>query len=273
MALRPAPIQATWLGYPGTTGASFIDYLIADPVIAPPEDQAHFAERLCLLPDCYMITDDQQPIEARDVQRAEFGLPEQGFVFCSFNNGYKIEPVVFAAWMRILASVPGSVLWLPALSQSIQKNLHAVAVAAGIAANRLVFATRVDKPLHIRRVGLAGLGLDTLVFNGHSTTADTLWGGAPVLTLPGRHFASRVTASLLTSLGLEECICTDVEQYVATAIALANDPPRLANLRALLVRNRIEMPLFHDESISCGTSRLAIAQCGSATPPARRRIR
>jgi len=245
MALRPAPIQATWLGYPGTTGADFIDYLIADPVIAPPEDQPHFAERLCLLPDCYMVTDDQQPIEARDVTRAEFSLPEQGFVFSSFNNGYKIEPVVFGAWMRILAAVPGSVLWLSALNISIQKNLFAAASAAGIEPNRIIFAPRVDKPLHIKRVGLAGLGLDTLVFNGHSTTADTLWGGAPVLTLRGRHFASRVTASLLTSLGLDECICSDVEQYVHTAIALAQDPARLAALRAMLVRNRIEKPLFH----------------------------
>jgi len=245
MALRPAPIQATWLSYPGTTGAGFIDYLIADPVIAPPEDQPHFAERLCLLPDCYMITDDRQPIEARAVTRAEFGLPEQGFVFCSFNNGYKIEPTVFGAWMRILAAVPGSVIWLPALSISIQRNLHAAAASAGIAPNRLVFATRVDKPLHIKRVGLAGLGLDTLVFNGHSTTADTLWGGAPVLTLPGKHFASRVTASLLTSLGLEDCICRDVDHYVQTATTLARDSAKLADLRARLVRNRIEQPLFH----------------------------
>jgi predicted O-linked N-acetylglucosamine transferase (SPINDLY family) len=214
-------------------------------VIAPPEDQPHFAEHLCLLPDCYMVTDDQQPIEARAVTRAEFNLPEQGFVFSSFNNGYKIEPVVFGAWMRILAAVPGSVLWLSALNVSIQHNLFAAAKEAGIEPTRLIFAPRVDKPLHIKRVGLAGLGLDTLVFNGHSTTADTLWGGTPVLTLRGRHFASRVTASLLTGVGLDECICSDVEQYVQTAIALAQDPARLAALRAMLVRNRIEQPLFH----------------------------
>ena len=147
--------------------------------------------------------------------------------------------------MRILAAVPGSALWLSALNVSIQKNLFAAAKDAGIDPTRIIFAPRVDKPLHIKRVGLVGLALDTLVFNGHSTTADTLWGGAPVLTLRGRHFASRVTASLLTSLGLEECICSDVEQYVQTAIALTQDPARLASLRAKLVRNRIEKPLFH----------------------------
>jgi predicted O-linked N-acetylglucosamine transferase (SPINDLY family) len=248
LALRPAPIQATWLGYAGTTGADFIDYVIVDPVVASVEDQAYFSERLCRLPHCYMMADDRQAIAAEMVDRARYGLPGDGpgdgIVFCSFNNGYKIEPAVFGAWMTILSAVPGSVLWLPGLSDAIRVNLHRAAEVAGIDPARLIFADRPAKDLHLKRLGLADLGLDTMVYNGHSTTADTLWAGVPVLSVRGGHFASRVTASLLTALDLSDCILPDLDAYTATAIALAQDPPRLATLRARLAQNRITQPLF-----------------------------
>jgi protein O-GlcNAc transferase len=255
LALRPAPVQATWLGYPGTTGAGFIDYVIADPVIAPAVDQPHFAERLCLLPHCYMIADDRQAISSKSVDRAHNGLPEDGIVFCSFNNGYKIEPDVFGAWMTILRAVQGSVLWLPGLSNPIRINLHRAATAAGIEPVRLVFADRPAKDLHLKRLALADLGLDTLIYNGHSTTTDTLWAGVPVLTVRGRHFASRVTASLLTALDMTDCILPDLDAYTATAIALAQDRPRLAALRARLAQNRITQPLFHTHRFVCDLER------------------
>ncbi|MEX1107772.1 MAG: tetratricopeptide repeat protein, partial [Dongiaceae bacterium] len=149
LALRPAPIQATWLGYAGTTGADFIDYVIVDPVIAPVEDQPYFAERLCQMPHCYMMADDRQVIAAEPVDRARYGLPADGVVFCSFNNGYKIEPAVFGAWMTILSAVPGSVLWLPGLSDAIRINLHRAAETAGIDPARLIFADRPSKDLHL----------------------------------------------------------------------------------------------------------------------------
>ncbi|MDZ4736961.1 MAG: tetratricopeptide repeat protein [Rhodospirillaceae bacterium] len=244
LALRPAPIQATWLGYAGTTGADLIDYVIVDPVIAPVEDQAYFSERLCRLPHCYMMADDRQAIAAEPVDRARYGLPEDGVVFCSFNNGYKIEPAVFGAWMTILRAVSGSVLWLPGLSDAIRVNLHRAADAACVDPSRLIFADRPAKDLHLKRLGLADLGLDTMVYNGHSTTADTLWAGVPVLTVRGGHFASRVTASLLTALDLADCILPDLDAYASTAIALAQYPARRAALRARLAQNRITQPLF-----------------------------
>ncbi|MEX2202161.1 MAG: tetratricopeptide repeat protein [Dongiaceae bacterium] len=244
LALRPAPVQATWLGYAGTTGGDFIDYAIVDPIVAPTADQPHFAERLCQLPHCYMMTDDRQAIAVEQVDCARYGLPADGVVFCSFNNGYKIEPAVFGAWAKILRAVPGSVLWLPGLSEPIRVNLHRAAGAAGIDPARLVFADRPAKDLHLKRLGLADLGLDTMVYNGHSTTADTLWAGVPVLSVRGGHFASRVTASLLSALDMKDCILPDLDAYSATAIALAQDPARLAALRARLAQNRITQPLF-----------------------------
>ncbi len=243
-ALRPAPVQVAWLGFPGSLGAGFIDYAIVDEVVAPPEQARFFNERLVHLPDCYQVTDDAQPIAAARPSRFEAGLADGVPVFASFNQSYKIEPEIFAAWMRILAAVPGALLWLLAGNPELEQNLRAAAGRAGIAPDRLRFAARLPKDRHLARLGLADLSLDTRIYNGHTTTTDSLWAGVPVLTLLGGHFASRVSASLLGAIGLAELVAPDLAAYERMAIALAREPKRLAAIRARLGANRSTTPLF-----------------------------
>jgi protein O-GlcNAc transferase len=244
-ALRPAPVQAHYVGYPGSLGADFIDYLIGDPVVTPAESAADFRECLVTLPHAYLPTDHEQPIEAAPVTRGACELPEEGFVFCAFGNRYKIEPRVFATWMRLLAGVPGSVLWLSPAAAAVEQNLRREAEARGVAGRRLVFARHVpDKAGHLARHRAADLMLDTLDYNGHTTAADALWAGLPLLTCPGRTFASRVGASLLRALGLPELIAADLEDYERRAARLALHPPELARLRDTLAERRTRWPLF-----------------------------
>ena len=245
LALRPAPVQVSYLGFPGSTGAPFLDYLIADRIVAPPEHAAHFSETLVRLPHCFMATDDRQPIAPRKGSRADWGLPAEGVVYASFNNTYKIDPGTFALWMRILAEVPGSVLWLLGRDRTAEANLRAAAAAQGIDPARLVFAARTaGKDAHLARLQHADLALDTLVCNGHTTTADALWAGVPVLTVPGSSFASRIAASQLAAIGLEDAIAPDPEAYRALAVTLGRDGEARAALGARLVANRTTMPLF-----------------------------
>lgn len=242
-AHRPAPAQVTWLGYPGTTGAPFIDYLIGDPVVTPPEDQPFYSEKLVPLPDTYFPTDPERAIGATP-DRAGEGLPEQGFVFCSFNNAWKITRPVFDVWMRLLHAVPASVLWLKQPAADTRANLEKAAVARGIAPTRLVFAGNAPLDVHLARHRLADLFLDTLPYNAHATAADALWAGLPVLTCKGQAFAGRVAASLLHAVGLPELVTENLADYESRALALAHDPAGLQTLKEKLAHNLSTAPLF-----------------------------
>jgi predicted O-linked N-acetylglucosamine transferase (SPINDLY family) len=244
LALRPAPIQVHYLGYPGTLGAEFVDYLIGDPVVTPPERAALFREKLVLLPHCYQVNDHQQPIATTAFTRSGQGLPQRGFVFCCFNNSYKIEPGIFDVWMRVLARVPGSVLWLLSTGAALEQNLRREAETRGVAGERLVFARPLPKAEHLARHRLADLFLDTYVYNAHTTASDALWAGVPLLTCMGETFASRVAASLLTAVGVPELIVANLEEYERRAVRLAEHPEELRPLRERLAANRTTWPLF-----------------------------
>ena len=218
-------------------------WLIADATVVPPGEEKFYSEALCRLPDAYLPLDDAQPIGTRPT-RASQRLPEQGFVFCSFNNMHKIEPVTFGLWMDLLRAVPGSVLWLHAYNDLAATNLRAAATAAGIDPARLIFADRPTKPEHLARAGLADLALDTRLYNGHTTTIDMLWAGVPVVTLPGTTFQARVSASLLKAAGMTDTIARDLEDYRRIALTLAREPAKLAALKAKLAANRTRAPLF-----------------------------
>lgn len=243
-AHRAAPLQLTYLGYPGTTGAGYIDYLIADATVIPPENRGAYSEQVVTLPDCYQVNDSTRRPASQSFGRSELGLPEQGVVFCCFNNNYKITPQAFASWMRILAAVPGSVLWLVEDNALVGKNLRAEAARAGIAPERLVFATRMDYPRHLARQRAADLFLDTWPYNAHTTASDALLAGLPVLTRIGSTFPGRVAASLLRAVGLPELVTESVAAYEALAIELGCDPSRLAALRMRLTANLATAPLF-----------------------------
>lgn len=240
---RPAPVQAGWLGYPGTMGAPFIDYLIADRIVAPLEDQPFYSERLVALPHSYFPTEllrDIPPAPAR----AEMGLGEEGFVFCAFNNNWKITRPVFETWMRLLRSVPQSQLWLKQPPPDARINLERVASACGVDPIRLVYAGDVPRAVHLARHGLADLFLDTVPYNAHATAADALGAGLPVLTCKGKAFAGRVAASLLNAAGLPELICENLADYEARALELARDGRKLAALKQKLKQNLSIAPLF-----------------------------
>ena len=244
LAHRPAPLQVNYLGYPGTMGARFVDYIIVDPVAVPADEQPWFDERLVHLPHSYQVNDSRRPITATRPTRAEAGLPEDGFVFCCFNSSYKLRPEFLAIWLRLLAAVPGSVLWLLELSASASAALRAAARAGGIDPARLVFAPSLRFPDHLARQPLADLCLDTLPYGGHTTASDALWSGVPLVTCRGTAFPGRVGASLLTALGLPELITGSLADYEALALALARAPARLADLRARLAVQRTAAPLF-----------------------------
>ncbi|MBK8478951.1 MAG: tetratricopeptide repeat protein [Opitutaceae bacterium] len=235
-AWRPAPVQVAWLGYPGTTGAASIDWILADTHLIPPSEEHAFTEKILRLPGSYLPTDDAQTIATGHDTRAEHGLPETGTVFCAFNNTYKIEPLIFGAWMEILRRTPGSVLWLRQCPAPAAANLRREAETRGIAPPRLLFETQgLSKDLHLARLRAADLYLDTHFYNAHSTAADALRAGLPVLTLPGQTFPSRVGVGLLTTLGLtDELLAASLEDYVERAVRFAAEPERLRSVRARL---------------------------------------
>jgi protein O-GlcNAc transferase len=244
-ARRPAPLQATYLGFAGTMGSEYIDYLIADRVTIPSEARAHYAERIVWLPHSYLPYDNRQGVAERTLTRAEMGLPEEGVVFCAFNNPYKLNPPLFEIWMRLLRELPGSVLWLRSANERVMGNLRQEAVARGVEAHRMVFATALPSTEeHLARQRLADLFLDTLPYNAHATAINALWVGLPVLTCRGSTFAGRVGASLLEALGLRELITESLEEYERRALELARDPQRLAEIRAKLARQTPTAPLF-----------------------------
>ena len=241
---RAAPIQVSYLGYPGTMGSGWMDYLIADPVVIPPSSYSFYCEKIVQLPHCYQVNDGRRPIADTVWRRAAAGLPESGFVFCCFNNSFKINPEVFDGWMRILAQVEGSVLWLLEDTPAASRHLAAQAVQRGVAAERLVFARRVPVAEHLARHRLADLFLDTLPYNAHTTASDALWAGLPVVTCMGESFASRVAASLLSAVGLPELIASNRDAFERLAVELATEPDRLRSIRERLARNRLNTPLF-----------------------------
>ncbi|MEH6874535.1 MAG: tetratricopeptide repeat protein [Candidatus Competibacter sp.] len=240
-ALRPAPVQVSFLGYPGTLGAEYVPYLIADQIVLPEESRPWFSECPVYLP-CYQVNNDEQPIAATGMTRTDAGLPEDAFVYCCFNHPGKIEPETFGAWMRILMRVPGSVLWL--LTDDGADRLRQAAADRGVDPARLVFAPRLPKAEHLERHRLADLFLDTFIYNAHTTASDALWAGLPILTLRGSRFQSRVCTSLLTALGLLELIAEDVEAFEALAVSLARKPERLEELRTCLQERRLAGPPF-----------------------------
>lgn len=243
-AKRLAPVQIAFLGYPGTSGADFIDYAVADRTVVPASETGSFSEALMLLPGSYQCNDDQRVIADTVGTRADHGLPETGFVFCCFNQSYKIGPREWAVWMRLLNQVEGSVLWLFQSNRWADDALRAEAAKHGIAPERLVFAAKLPQADHLARHKHADLFLDTFNYTAHTTASDALWAGLPVVTLAGRQFSARVGASLLTAVGLPDLVTETAEDYEALILALATDPARLADLRARLAANRTTAPLF-----------------------------
>jgi predicted O-linked N-acetylglucosamine transferase (SPINDLY family) len=244
LAHRAAPIQINFLAYPGTMGAEYMDYLIADHTLIPQASQCHYSEKIIYLPDSYQVNDSRRSVSAMPCSRIEEGLPETAFVFCCFNNIYKISPEIFDVWMRILGRVEGSVLWLLEDNPQATESLRKRAAQRGIEPQRLVFAKRLPVEQHLARQGLADLVLDTLPYNAHTTASDALWVGLPVLTRIGETFASRVAASLLRAVGLPQLITATESEYEELAVELAHNPQRLHALRLHLQQIRPTAPLF-----------------------------
>jgi len=244
LARRPAPVQVNFLGYPGTMGADFIDYILVDSYVVPAEEQPWYRERIVQLPHCYQPNDSRREIASKTPSRAECHLPDAGFVFCCFNATHKITPEFFSIWMRMLAAVPGSVLWLLSDNPTAERNLRREAVARGIASERLVFASHLPLADHLARHKVADLFLDTLPYNAHTTGSDALWAGLPVLTCVGTTFPGRVGESLLRAVKLPELVASSVEDYEALGLKLAREPGLLRELRHRLAENRLAKPLF-----------------------------
>jgi protein O-GlcNAc transferase len=240
---RPAPIQINYLGFPGTIGADYIDYIIADPIVIPPQQEDFYTEKIVWLPECYQVNDSKRPV-AEMPTRAGVALPDDGFIFCCFNNSYKIAPEVFDIWMRLLDRVDGSILWLIEDNAAAAHNLRREATRRGVEPERLVFAPRVSPAEHLARQRLADLFVDTLPYNAHTTASDALWAGVPLLTCLGTTFPGRVAASLLQAVGLPELITHSLGDYEALALRLAREPGPLSSFKARLLKNRDTSPLF-----------------------------
>src|ERR1051326_3470499 len=241
---RIAPVQAHHLGFPGTMGVPYVDYLIADRVVIPPEHRAFYTEQIAYLPDTYQCNDRHRQVVARLPTRAEAGLPESGFVFCCFNNNHKITPEIFQIWMRLLSQVNGSVLWLLKDNDAVVRNLCREAAARGIAPERLVFASRTDPQSHLARQSLADLFVDTQPYTAHTTASDALWMGLPLVTMLGSTFAGRVAASVLEAANVPELVTYSLAEYEALALRLAREPATLAAIKAKLRAGRDSCALF-----------------------------
>jgi len=243
-AERPAPIQVNYLGFPGTLGASYFDYLLADRCVIPESERQFYTERVVYLPGTYQATDSKRPISDISLTRAECGLPDGAFIFCNFNQSYKLAPSTFAVWMRILRDAEGSVLWLLESNACFRENIRREAERQGVMAERIIFAPAIAVDRHLARLRLADLFLDTLPYNAHTTASDALWAGLPLITCLGKSFAGRVAASLLHAVGLPELITDNMRDYQSLAIRLACDPALLQSVRKKLAFNRLTFPLF-----------------------------
>ncbi|PIR79966.1 MAG: hypothetical protein COU25_02640 [Candidatus Levybacteria bacterium CG10_big_fil_rev_8_21_14_0_10_35_13] len=243
-ALKPAPVQVSYLGFPGTTGADFMDYIITDKIVTPPDQAEYYSEKFVYMPDCYQVNDRQRQIWEGNLTRSQFGLPWNEFVFSCFNHSYKIDTETFSAWMNILKKVPQSVLWLFEDNPIAVNNIKAKTKSLGVNPKRIIFSGEMPNPMHLKRLSLSNLGLDTFICNGHTTTSDALWAGLPVLSLQGKHFASRVASSILTSAGLPGLVTKSSKEYEKLAVELATNPKELESLRLTLNSNRLMYPLF-----------------------------
>ena len=269
-AMRAAPLQVGYLGYPSTTGAAYMDYLIADMVLVPLAHQAHFSEKIIYLP-CFQSNDTTREIDPATPSRGALGLPEDGVVFACFNGAYKVAPEAFDIWMRILTRVPGSMLWLSVSHPQAQANLRTEAAARGVAPERLIFAGHVaGNTRHLARLRAADLFLDTLPYNAHTTASDALWAGLPVLTHLGQAYAGRVAASLLTAIGLAELVTTSAQDFENRAVEIASDPARIAALKEKLAHNRRTTPLFDMaafmQALEAAFSQIVARQKAGAAP-------
>ena len=233
-----------YLGFEGTMGADFIDYIVSDHTCIPEEAQKYYKEKIIYLPNAYMPTDDFEAPFDQNLTRAEFGLPDAALVFCCFNTCYKITSAEFDIWVRVMLKVPGSVLWLRRFNVSAENNLRAEAVKRGLNPDRIVFADRADSAVHIARHGLADLFLDTFSMNAHATAIDALRGGLPIISKLGKGFMARVGASFLNALDLPELVAADETDYERLMLDLALNPDRLAHLKAKLEKNCLSAPLF-----------------------------
>jgi predicted O-linked N-acetylglucosamine transferase (SPINDLY family) len=243
-ALRAAPVQASYIGYPGTMGTTAIDYILADRVVIPPHHRQHYDEKICFLPNSYQANDSKRVISDTPFTRQQMGLPETGFVFCCFNQHYKFTPDVFDSWMNILRRVDNSVLWLNVANPTARTNLHAEAQKRNIPRERIIFADTIGFSDHLARQRLADLFLDTFHYGAHGTASHALWAGLPILTKLGDTFAGRVAASLLQAIGLPELIVESVTQYENLAVAIAAEPGKAAHLKQRLAANSKSYPLF-----------------------------
>jgi protein O-GlcNAc transferase len=241
---RPAPVQVNYLGYPGTLGSDMVDYLIADGTVIPPSARCNYAENIVFMPHSYQVNDSKRHIAVVEDNRTDHGLPVVGFVFCSFNNTNKITPEVFAVWMRILKRVPGSVLWMLAANSLVEKNLKVAASNSTVAPERLVFAPRMSLPEHLARHQHAGLFMDTMPYNAHTTASDALWAGLPVLTCAGSTFAGRVSGSLIKAVGMPDFVVQDLAAYEAFAVDYGTNLIKQKEAKSRLALNRKTMPLF-----------------------------
>jgi protein O-GlcNAc transferase len=244
LALRPAPVQVNYLGYPATMGADYIDYIIADRFVIPPQSQDWYSEKVVYLPDTFQATDGVRSGEQTKLTRADAGLPADGFVFCSFNASHKITPTMFGVWMGLLEAIEGSVLWLLGSNPAVERNLRQDAERRGVTPTRLIFAPRVPHPQYLARYQLADLFLDTFPFNAGATASDALAAGLPLVTLCGEAFAARMAGSLLQAVGLPQLVTHSLADYQALALRLALQPAALAELRTQLVHDRTTCPLF-----------------------------
>ena len=249
-SFRAAPIQVNYLGYPGTMGANYIDYIIADHTLIPATSHKFYSEKVIYLPNTYQVNDRKKVISDKEFNRTELGLPEDGFIFCCFNNNYKILPTTFDGWIRILKAVDGSVLWILQDNDWVENNLREEVQKRGVKESRLIFGKRMPLSEHLARHRQADLFLDTFPYNAHTTASDALWAGLPVLTMMGESFASRVAASLLKAIDLPELITSSQDQYETLAIELASNPNKLKAIRDKLERNRLTTPLFDTPSFT-----------------------
>ncbi len=247
-ARRPAPVIANWFGFPGTMATPYHNYIIADATVIPEGDEIYYSEKVLRL-DCYQPNDRKRPVAERAPTRAEEGLLEGSFVYCCLNGSQKITPAVFSLWMQILHRVPGSVLWLLSSSADIDARLRQMAERLGVAGTRLVFAEKKPNPVHLARYPLADLFLDTHPYGAHTTAADALWMGVPLVTIPGATFASRVCADVVQAAGLPELVCASQEEYVARAVELGHDREKTAALRQALLASRMTSVLFDTQRL------------------------
>ena len=241
---KPAPIQVNYLGFPATLGADFMDYIVADPIVIPEAEQGYYTEKVVYLPDSYQVNDSKRPIANETPSRGDCGLPENAFVFCNFNQSYKLTPPAFAGWMKLLDEVEGSVLWIIESTPQLAANLRREAARFGISSNRLIFAPHIEVGKHLARLKLADLFLDARPYNAHTTASDALWAGLPLITCRGTAFPGRVAASVLTAAGLPELVTETMDEYYALALKLARDPELLASIRRKLADNRATCALF-----------------------------